>query len=141
MKLFCGNSSGKDAVNCFCIKNSMIYVSKGSNYVSLAASFSWMVNTKYLKIQKQRFTNVLQNRCSWKFCNFTEKIPCIGVSFKNFNNTDGFLWNLPFFKISDSNNLFRRFFIPDAQQISDRLQLSKWQTNLKMHSLTKSLFR
>ena len=73
----------------------------------------------YLKIQKQRFINVLQNRCSKKFRKFHWKNTCVGVSFweswslmpatllKRDSNTGIFLWNLLFFKISNSNNLFK----------------------------------
>ena len=44
------------------------------------------------------------------------------------------------FVSSNSNNLFEDIPVSYAQQIFDDLQLSQWQTNLKMHSFTKMLF-
>ena len=66
------------------------------------------------------------------------------ISYKIFKNaffTEQLRWLL--FKISNSNLSVQRCFsdISYAQLISDNLQLPQWQTNLKMHSLTKNLFQ
>ena len=44
MEHFCQNSWGIEAVNCFRKKNVIIYIWEGSNYASLAVSFSCIVN-------------------------------------------------------------------------------------------------
>ena len=55
-------------------------------------------------------------------------------------STERLWWLL--FKISSSNKSVQRCFsdISYAKPISDNQQLPQWQTNLKMHSLTKNLF-
>ena len=47
------------------------------------------------------------------------------------------------FKINNRNKSVKRCFsdIPYPQPISSNLQLSQWQTNLKIHSLNKHFFR
>ena len=54
--------------------------SGGSNYVSLAVSFSWMVNT-YAWRYRSRASEVYFKICALKnFANFTRKIPVLMVS-------------------------------------------------------------
>ena len=103
-------------------------------------------------------------KCSWKFRKFQWKTPALentcvtGPQASNFAKnrlqhncfTAKFL-RTPFsakqlwwllFKISNSNNCSKCFGdISYARPIPDNLQLSHWLTNLKMHSLTKNVFR
>ena len=78
-------------------------------------------------------------------CNFIKKKlqdKCFPVKFlRTTFSTEQLRWLL--FKIRNSNKSVQRCFsdISYAQPISDNLQLSQWQTNLKMHSLTTNLFR
>ena len=134
-------------------KNSIIYAWEGSNYASLAVSFSCIVNKitwRYRSSHSQMFfkIGVLKN-----FANYNGKKLCWSLFliklqtlrpvalFKIDSNTIVFLWNWQkvlrtpsstehlqwlFFKISNSNNLFKDFsvIISYPQQISDHLQLS-----------------
>ena len=71
---FCENIQMQQSFNCFCKKNSIVYVSEGSNYAFLAVSFSYFVNTitwSYRSRGSQMFFKIgaLKN-----FANLTEKI-------------------------------------------------------------------
>ena len=97
-------------------RNSIIYLSESSNYASLAVSFSCIVN----KIIWRYRSMFLKIGAVKNFANFTRKMPVLGSLFKlgsqacifikkRLQNKCFFLWNLLFFKISNSNNLFKDF--------------------------------
>ena len=136
----------------FSQKISIIYVWEGSDYASLAASFSRVVNkTTYKDTVAEAHKN---------FVNFIGKHLCRSLFYNeacNFiinrlSNTVGFLLRAPYFadhiwllllEKRNSKNLFKDFSaisLTYEQQICDHFQLSKWKTSLKMHSLTKNLF-
>ena len=72
----------------------------------------------------------------------TQMVFCkIWENFRSISFTDHL--QLLLFKIKSSSNLFKNFSaisLTCGQQICDHFQLSQWQTNLKMHSLTKNMF-
>ena len=120
-----------------------------------------------MKIQKQWFTNLLRHKSSEKFHKFHWKTialesllnkvagpdehnfikkrlqhRCFPLKFAKFLRTSFSTVHLRYtlaFKNNQEWQFVQRFFndISHAQQVSDHLQLSQWQTNLKMHSFTK----
>ena len=82
-------SSGLKAVNCFHKKNSIISTSEGSNYASIAAFVSCIVNKITCEdteagVHKYFFQKSFENftRKHWKHLFFTRKIPVLGSLFK-----------------------------------------------------------
>ena len=141
----------------FLQKISIIYVWEGSDYAPLAASFSRIVNkTTYedteAKVHKN-FVNFIGKTCVGVY--FTERCRHWGLQLyhkqtlqhrwfpvkSTFFFTDH-IWLLHL-ETRNSKNPFKDFSaisLTHEQQICDHFQLSKWKTNLKMHSLTKTLF-
>ena len=79
MEHFCQNSWGIEAVNCFRKKNVIIYIWEGSNYASLAVSFSCIVN----KITcEDTEAEVHKDFFQKSFGNFTRKTPALESLFK-----------------------------------------------------------
>ena len=117
--------SGKNcSANISCFKESNIFNSwlndKLSSYISMVRLMSRYIQMEVLTSQKQPFTDVLQNSCSWKFWNIHRKTPVLESLLKSY------MWMLRNFKSSFNIEHLRWLLLTLTKIYLHRVRLVMW---------------